>query len=118
MRALFALLVVTGIAHAGRGRTRTLPVGHAAPEKHTIRKRIKQDLPAIVFCFEQHDTTFPRLEVAFTIGLRGTVTRVVATGGSKELKSCVTRVFKKMTFPKSAASTQVTYPLQICSAGQ
>jgi len=106
MRVALALLLLTSAVHAD-------------VDKQVIRRVVKRQLKTIADCF-QKEGRFDRVNVDFVIGKTGRVILAVASGGggSKALQSCVVGVFHRMTFPASAGVTKVTYPVQICVAGQ
>ena len=93
---------------------------HAEPDKQVIRRVVKREVTKIFACYELHGLPHaPRIVVEFTIGTKGRVTFVVASGGGdKPVQACIAGVFKRMRFPPPKDVIKVTYPIQICTAGQ
>jgi hypothetical protein len=91
---------------------------HADRDKQVIRRVVKRHLMKLLACYETHDLTTPRIVMSFTIGTSGRVVSAMVQGGTKPLQACVLGVFKRMTFPRPKDVVKVTYPLQICTAGQ
>jgi len=106
MRVALALVLLTSAVHAD-------------VDKQVIGRVVKRQLMTIADCFQKAGR-FDRVNVDFVIGKTGRVTLAVASGGggNKALQSCVAGVFQRMKFPASPGVTKVSYPVQICVAGQ
>lgn len=108
MRAVLAALIVVASVQPAR----------AELTKQEVRKVVKANIGAFIACLEK---AMPNLDdhtvtVAFTIAPNGTVTKSVATG-NPTVDRCVAGMIKKLRFPVSLTSTEVTYPFTICLAG-
>ena len=105
------------------GRTPRIPTSSLSPSdpgKAAIRRMVKQQLPAIVACYEKWSPgAVPKVVVRFTIGPDGRVVSSQASGAQAELENCIAKLYQGFVFdpPAGGGSVTVTYPLIIDTAG-
>lgn len=113
----------------GRGMTRIRPgrvVHKGSLTKEQIARVVRRFMSQIKFCYEKELNKNPNLEgklvANWVIGGNGRVTSasmVQDTMKNKNVTKCVTRIIKRMTFPKPKGGgvVTVTYPFVFSSGG-